>query len=166
MVNNYKIGNGIGNFLNNFDSNDDVIIALESFVASYKEKRTHDHPKIPLSIFSDPTLGVLEAVTKYMKENLGLKFSNIAKFLNRDEGTIWVTYNNAINKRKEKFEILDSQFYVSSNIFSERKLGPLENLVLHLKDDSRLSIHEISKQLNRDYTTIYLSYVNGKKKNE
>ena len=55
---------------------------------------------IPLSIFSNRKLGPLEAISKYLKDDAKLKFSEIAKLLNRNQKTIWVSYHNAKKKVK------------------------------------------------------------------
>ncbi len=44
-----------------------------------------------------------EALSKYLKENLKLKFNEIAKLIHRNERTIWINYNNAVKKKKQFF---------------------------------------------------------------
>ena len=56
---------------------------------------------IPTSIFQDRELSVLEAITEYLKEKKGMRYSEIAKLLNRDDRTIWTSYNRAKAKRKK-----------------------------------------------------------------
>ncbi len=55
---------------------------------------------IPLKIFTDRKLGPLEAIIKYLKENQKMRFSEIAKLLNRNQRTIWASYHNAKKKAK------------------------------------------------------------------
>ena len=55
---------------------------------------------IPVSIFDDRRLGVLESLVFYLRENLSLKNSEIAKLLNRDDRTIWTVYNRVKKKIK------------------------------------------------------------------
>lgn len=55
---------------------------------------------VPLSIFKDRSLTVLEAVVLYLK-NSGLSFKEISVLLNRDQRTIWTVHNRAIKKKKE-----------------------------------------------------------------
>lgn len=62
--------------------------------------KKEDEICIPASILSDRRLGPLEACVKYLKEERKLKYSEIGEMLNRDERTIWVTYNNAKKKIK------------------------------------------------------------------
>ncbi|MCH8022673.1 MAG: hypothetical protein IH932_02890 [Thaumarchaeota archaeon] len=56
---------------------------------------------IPTSIFRDRSLSVLEAIAEYLKEQEGMRYSEIAKLLNRDDRTIWTAYNRAKAKRKK-----------------------------------------------------------------
>lgn len=53
---------------------------------------------LPLSIFTDRRLGMLEAAVVYLHEEQGLKFSKISDLLNRDNRTIWATYHKAKQK--------------------------------------------------------------------
>ena len=56
---------------------------------------------IPLYIFEDRNLGVLEALSKYLKEERALKFSQIAKLLGKNDRTIWTAYHRAQKKRSQ-----------------------------------------------------------------
>lgn len=57
---------------------------------------------IPSSIFRDRELSVLEAIVEYFKEKKQMKYSEIAKLLNRDDRTVWTAYQRAKEKRKKK----------------------------------------------------------------
>jgi hypothetical protein len=149
---------------NSIRGSDDVLQALESFISVYKEKKQKTSvPSIPLSLFSNRKLGSLEVVVKFMKENLSLNFNQIASIIKRDPRTIWCTYSAATSKNKELFKIKKEKYNIPFEIFSNRKQGPLEAVVCHLKDNLNLSFNQISGLLNRDYNTIWLSYKNGKK---
>jgi len=66
----------------------------------------------PASIFKNE-LGPSEALIKYMKENLNLKFSEISKLLDRKHGAIWTTYKNSKAKKisiKEEGEKYTSKY--------------------------------------------------------
>ena len=58
--------------------------------------------KIPISIFDDRRLGVLESLVLYLKTNQSLKNSEIARILNRDSRTIWTVYSRVKKKVKIK----------------------------------------------------------------
>lgn len=149
---------------NSVKNGEDVLDALESFISVYKEQKQKENvPAMPLSLLSNRKLGSLEIVVKFMKENLSLSFSEISSIIKRDQRTIWTTYHKAISKHKDKFSSKKEKYFVPFEIFSDRKLGPLEAVVLHLKDNLNLSFKQIAEILNRDYNTIWLSYKNGKK---
>ena len=52
---------------------------------------------VPLEVFSSK-LGILEALTVYLKEEKRMRFVDIARVLERDQRTIWTTYHNARRK--------------------------------------------------------------------
>ena len=56
--------------------------------------------KIPLSIFRDRKLSILESITEYLKEKCNFRFCGIARLLNKDPRTIWTVYSRAKRKRK------------------------------------------------------------------
>jgi hypothetical protein len=159
--------NRISELVNDSVRDDDLLTALESFIDVYKQERQRkETPRIPLSLFSDRKLGILQVATKYLKENLSLNYSKIARLVNRNDRTIWTTYKKAKEKQKEKFIQKEDKHIIPCNIFSDRKLGPLEALTIYLKDELRLSFKDISHLLNRNYRTIWLSYHNGMRKRE
>ncbi|MEK6834967.1 MAG: S8 family serine peptidase [Nanoarchaeota archaeon] len=115
---------------------------------------------VPISIFKNNS--PLEALVKYLKENLNLSLNEIASLINRDPRTIWITYENA-KKSIKKLEIRNKQL-VPLNIFNNRKLSILENLVYYLQN-KEISLNNIAKILNRNYKTIYTVYSRVKNKN-
>jgi hypothetical protein len=144
---------------------EELLIALENFIDLYKErKKENEDIVLPINIFSDSNIGGLETITKYLRENLSLKFSQIARLLNRNERTIWVAYRNASKKKGCVLEFKEIKYYVPVHIFSNRKRGPLEALVVYLRDDLNLSFKQIASLLDREYSVIWLSYRNGVKK--
>jgi hypothetical protein len=54
----------------------------------------------PISILAERNLSVLESIVAFMKEQLGLKLSEIASELHRDQRNIWTVYKRANEKRK------------------------------------------------------------------
>jgi len=58
----------------------------------------------------------------------------------------------------------ESDLFIPLTIFENRDLGPLENLVVYLKDKLSLSYHEIAVLIKRDDRTVWTSYKKGKKK--
>lgn len=56
-------------------------------------------PFIPILIFKDRSLSVLETITEYLKDKFNLRYCQIASSLNRDDRTIWTAYKRAKRKR-------------------------------------------------------------------
>ncbi len=56
---------------------------------------------MPTHIFKDRKVSVLEAISEYMKDTMGLSYHEIAVMLNRNDRTIWTCYNRAKQKRKK-----------------------------------------------------------------
>lgn len=119
--------------------------------------------KIPLSIFSGK-LSPLEALVKYLKENIGLRFHEIASRLNRDARSIWCTYHQAKSKSKVIFELKRDEILIPISIFKNRSLSILENLVVYLKKELNVSVKEISLLVNKNLSTIWTVYNRSKKK--
>ena len=64
-----------------------------------KQLPEHTNFQVPVSIFHDRSLSVLEAISEYMKDSVDLTYHEIAKILNRDDRTIWTCYHRAKIKR-------------------------------------------------------------------
>ena len=148
---------------------------LESLKESYKldaseilslveEKTISEETLIPISIFNNKELSCLETIVKYLKEEFKLKFHKIALLLNRNDRTIWTTYNNALQKRKERLPVKESKFFIPISILTDRKLSVLESIVSYLKDNFNLRYSEISILLTRDERNIWTIYNRYKKK--
>lgn len=120
--------------------------------------------ELPVSIFDNKELSALETICKYLKEELKFRYSEIGALLNRDQRTIWVTYDNARKKREAALVVEDSVYNIPVSIFKDRKLSVLEALVSHLKDNYGLRYVKIGKLLNRDERNIWGVYNKAKKK--
>lgn len=57
---------------------------------------------VPISIFSNREMSIMENMVAYLKEKNRMKYSDIAKILKRDDRTIWTVYNRAKKKANEK----------------------------------------------------------------
>ena len=120
---------------------------------------------IPLSIFLDRSVSVLEAISEYLKDSKKLSYHKIAVLLNRDDRTIWTCYNRAKKKNPGHFvKIAESREYIPSSIFLDRNVSVLESIVEYLKDERGLNYHEMAVLLNRDDRTIWTCYNRAKKK--
>jgi hypothetical protein len=56
--------------------------------------------KVPVYLFRDRSVAVLEALVEYLKDVQGLSYHEIAVLLNRNDRTIWTVYNRAKKKRQ------------------------------------------------------------------
>ena len=120
---------------------------------------------IPLSVFLDRGVSVLEAISEYLKDSKKLSYHEIAVLLNRDDRTIWTCYNRAKKKNPGHFtKIAESKEHIPSSIFLDRTVSVLESIVEYLKNKRKLSYHEIAVLLNRDDRTIWTCYDRAKKK--
>lgn len=123
---------------------------------------------IPLWIFHNDSLSGLEAIAKYLKENMSLRYVDIADMLNRSDKTIWVTYRNAKRKMEQRLapftpdlprHLQDAlRATVPVSLFADRSKGVLEHLVTWLHDELNIGFHNIALILNRDDSTIWTSY--------
>lgn len=118
---------------------------------------------VPIGIFNHKELGMLESLVKFLKENKNQKYSNIGRLLDRDQRTIWNTYNKATKKNNTKLQFSEDDLLIPIEIFKNRKLGPLEILCVYLKKQG-LNFSEIARLLSRDPRTIWAAHNKGVKK--
>jgi DNA-directed RNA polymerase specialized sigma24 family protein len=118
--------------------------------------------EIPINAFSKE-LGALESIVKYMKENLNMKYNEIAKELGRDERTIWTSYKKASEKMKKPLEIKKTELMLPISIFENKNLTVLESIIIYLKEKG-FKFSEIAKLLERDQRNIWTIYSRAIKK--
>ena len=118
---------------------------------------------IPIGVFSNDVLGSLEAIVKYLKENLKIKFSKIAKMLNRSNKTIWATYSKSMKKMPSSFGDISHDIMIPASAISNRSYSTLESVVGFIKDLD-YSNHEAAQMLKLDDRTIWTVYDRVKKK--
>jgi hypothetical protein len=121
---------------------------------------------IPVSIFDNKDLSALEAIVKYMKENLNFGSGEIGKLLKRDISTISSTYIKARKKHPSEFSVGKPKYFIPLSALSNRHYSILESIVKFLKKTLNLSNNEIAKLLNRDNRTIWTVYSRAVKKGD
>ena len=84
--------------------------------------------------------------------------------MNRDDRVVWVTYNKAIKKKKEKFVVAEPNYWLPISVFTDTNLGPLEAVSKYLVEVSKIEINDIAKLLSRDNRSIWACYNRSKKK--
>jgi hypothetical protein len=119
---------------------------------------------IPLAVFRTDKISCLEIIVKYLKEETKKTYHQIAIILNRDDRTIWSTYNNSMKKHKTRLSSGDRKVIIPYSIFAGRENSILESLIIHLKDKLNYSFNEIALLLSKDYQTIYTTYKRGRAK--
>ncbi len=146
-------------------SQEDKLKVISYFIAELKKfDVSHESREIsiPAGVFANE-LSSLEAAVKYLKENQKLRFSKIAKLLNRSGKTIWATYHNAIAKMPDSFGEVSGEILIPVSAFSNRSYSALESLVGFIKDLD-YSNHEVALMLHLDDRTIWTVYDRVKKK--
>ena len=120
--------------------------------------------KILISTFilRDKRLGVIESVVKYLKEDVGMSYHEIAELLDRDDRVIWTTYNKSIKKKKEKFTLGEPSVFLPVSIFTE-KSGPLVAVSKYLVEKCGMDYASIARLLNRDSRSIWACYQKSRK---
>lgn len=152
-------------------SNQDKIELISYFISELK--RLHDiteqeifgkkETSIPVGVFDNDVLSSLEAIAKYLKEELKLKFSRIGNLLNRSNKTIWATYNKAFKKMPSSFGAISRDILIPASALSNRSFSTLESVVGFIKD-LEYSNHEVAQMLHLDDRTIWTVYDRVKKK--
>ena len=141
-----------------------VKVDLNELLTGIKKAETKgkgEKINIPLEIFKQ-NIGPAEALCKYLKENKGLRFSEIAKLLNRDQRTIGLNYRNALRKKEEKI-VIKEKGLVPIDVFSDRKLSVLESLVYYLREGG-FKNEEIARILDKDPRNVWTLYSRAVKK--
>jgi len=138
-------------------------VSSKEIIELIKKGEKPETVKIPVHIFNNK-LSSLETIVKYLKENLSLKYSEIAKLLNRNDRTIWTTYSNSKKKLSKKFAIKENKFFIPVSVISNRSLSVLESIVCYLKDDCNLKYSQIALILHRDQRTIWTVHNRGGRK--
>ena len=119
------------------------------------------HISIPVSIFFNNACGSLEIISKYLKDCLHLKFHEIASLLNRDDRTIWGSYQ-AAKHHPCKSDL--TALTIPLSIFRNRAFSVLEQIVGYLKDHHQLKFSQIARLIARDDRTVWTTYHRLKKK--
>ena len=127
--------------------------------------KTEEIPEesLPVEIFATK-LSPAEAVVKYLKENCKLRFRDIALMLNRDERSVWGSYDRAKQKIPSSLKIIKSVVRIPVSILKDRRIAMLESVVFYLKETRGISVGEIAHLMNKAQTTIYTVYSRAKQK--
>lgn len=125
---------------------------------------TQESVMIPCTVFIKE-LSPLETAVKYLKENLDIEYSKIAKLFGRDRKTVWQAHKNAVKKYPEPLKPEETEYNIPVSVL-RTKLSVLEAVVVYLKDQFKLSYHKIGELLQRNERTVWTVYHRAQKKEE
>jgi len=139
--------------------------ASASASASLSDSLSDSLPaSVPSSVFQSRSFSILETLVVYLKEKNNLKYRQIGILLNRNERTIWTCYHRATKKPFKPQEVFPESLPIPLKIFQNRKWSFSEALIKYLKENLKLSFHQIAILLNRDDRTIWTLYARYLKK--
>jgi hypothetical protein len=140
--------------------------ALDSIINELREKeyliKKTGYGSVPITIFSRE-VGALESVCKYMKENLGMTFHEIAVALNRNDRTVWTAFHKASEKAPKRAYAEKTEIYVPLNVLRDRKHTILEAVIIYLKAKN-MRFSEIAELVDRDQRNVWTIYSRATKK--
>ena len=134
---------------------------------NYLKRNLKNEFFVPLVALQKKQLTILESLIVYLHDNRKLNYHEIAVLLKRDEANVRHSFQEAKLKLISKKESLEEKFsnlFVPASIFADRKISAFEALVLYLKENSELSLQEISVILNRSSSTVRVIYSRARKK--
>jgi DNA-binding NarL/FixJ family response regulator len=107
---------------------------------------------VPVAIFSTD-VSPSEALVKYLKEHLKLRFADIGRVLNRDQRGIWVAYSRTQKKHPAPLPTKPAQYIIPVSLFTDRTLAILEHIVHYLREQG-MPVKAIGELLNKSPSTI------------
>lgn len=107
---------------------------------------------VPAAIFAGK-LSPSEALAKFLKENHGLSYREIASMTGRDERSIWANYRRAARKMPSPFEIGEGVSVPLSAFVPENSI--LKSLLHYLKDVRKMRNKKIAQLLNKHPANIW-----------
>src|SRR3989344_5671033 len=135
--------------------------AYKKAVEKYPVKMSEESSvSVPLNIFKDRNMTILESVIIYLRE-MNLKYSEIARLLERDQRNVRTIYMNASSKKHYKMQkevsVPRSESSIPATIFTN-EVGGLEALCKYLKENRNMKYCEIARMLQRSDRTIWTAY--------
>ena len=128
-------------------------------------QKAKQEASVPLSIFTH-SLDPAEAIYKFLRENEGFSFQKISLETNRNQKSVWATYQRAWKKKKQKFISTEEKYYFPLSLFKDRSYSLLESIILYLKITYNLSNPQIAKLLHRSPNCIAVLMKRARDKHE
>lgn len=139
---------------------------IKFLVEYFKTKEDTPQIIIPISVLSEKSLSPLEAIVKYLKEELTLSNARIAKLLGRTPQNIWITYRNSKKKSTRKSIVTPSEYDFPLDILNNEELSVMEAIVTYLRTSFELTFKEISTLIKRNERTIWTINHRARKQNK
>lgn len=119
---------------------------------------------VPLSVFNS-SLGALESIVKYMREELLLDYVTIARMLGKNSGPIGVTYRRSLVKLKKSLDTSSKESipFEALRENSAKGLSVFESVAYHLARQGH-DWHEIARILHRHDKTVWTVLDRAKRK--
>ena len=119
---------------------------------------------IPISIFNS-SLGALESIVKYMREELLLDYATIASMLGKNPGPIGVTYRRSLVKLNMSSDVSskESIAFEALRADSTKGLSVFESVAIQLARQGH-DWHEIAQILHRHDKTVWTVLDRAKRK--
>ena len=131
----------------------------EEILASVEMSRRECCVEIPISIFNNDKLSALETISKYLIENIGLRYCDVANLTNRNDRTIWGAFNRANKKMKGCFlGGGDNGLRIPISVLQDRSLSVLESIIKYLHEELNLRYFRIALLINSDQRTVWTVY--------
>lgn len=128
-----------------------VDILIDKGVLKPEDLTSSVEKLIPISIFTT-SLSPLEAMVRYLIENILVPEKNVSKILGKNTSTIKTAYKNS---SKKKFDFRKSNHFIPLNEFEKNcDLSILEIVVSYLKKQE-FGITQIGNIIERDPRTIW-----------
>lgn len=90
-----------GSFISDLEKAQASIQKVSKALRRTEQVSFQDKLYIPVTVFQDRRVGVLEATVIYLKDEKLLSYTQIAEALNRDDRTIWTSYHQGKKKKGE-----------------------------------------------------------------
>jgi hypothetical protein len=119
-------------FLEKFS--DEELADIRKLATTIIQERSND-VSIPLSIFSSG-LECVEAMTKYLKENLNLGYTEISKLIGSKPSVVYINYQRASGKVKKRFTLKKDDVFLLLKDITNPKLSLLENITFYLRNNN------------------------------
>ena len=116
---------------------------------------------VPITVFSTE-LSPSEAITKYLKDNYDLSFTEIGNLLKKEPSSIWASYKRSTKKVSSDFKFQDSDILIPISIFSTEDLSILEALSYYLRDKKHMKMKKVAQLVNKAVSTMWSAYNRAK----